>query len=137
MRNNKKSWLHVCLILVLGLIELSLFWLIYLGLYLGLETWLYPNNPTAFPADNLRSMASVALYLLYILFLFTKTPKLLKAILSVGPNGVIIIMIVLRFYQNPFIYSGLILIFSIISVVLFLKQKAPWQFYFALGYGNL
>lgn len=137
MKKRTKIILHGAVILLLGLVELGFFWLIYLGLYLGIEKIYYSNNPTSFPADQLRSIASIILYIVYGVLLFLDIPKHIKAILSVAPNAVIVMMIILSFYTVPLLFVGLTLIFCFISIMFMIKQKTTWQFYFAFGYGVL
>lgn len=134
---TKIDILNVVLVLVVGFVLFALYWLIYLGIYLALESAFYPNNPTEFPASILRISCSIGLFLLYIGLLFTKVPTRFKAILSVGPNGIMIIMIVLAFYDNIFLFLGISLLFVAISIGVMIIRKVPWIYYVATGYGFL
>ncbi len=126
----------VLLISSVGLVTLALFWLIYVGLYLGLEALFYPTNPTEFPAETLRRIASIALYIGYLAFLFTKTSSLIKAMVSVAPNAVILITIVLAYYQHPLYFLLGVMLFNAITLQVYRRKQVAWQYYFALGYGT-
>ena len=91
-----KSWfkaygLPVLVIPVGGLIMIVLTILIYMGLYLLLESLLSANNPQGFSPNPLRKWSTIALVGLYLLLLRTRLPDLLKAIFLTGPLAAFII----------------------------------------------
>lgn len=126
----------VLLISSVGFVTLALFWFLYVGLYLGLEALFYPTNPTEFPADTLRRIAAIALYIGYLAFLFTKTSSLIKAMGSVAPNAGILITIVLAYYQNPLYFLLGVILFNAITLQVYRRKQVAWQYYFALGYST-
>lgn len=132
---TKINILNVVLVLIGGFILFALYWLIYVGIYLALESVFYSNNPTEFPAGILRISCSVGLFLLYIGVLFTKLPARYKAILSVAPNGIMIIMIVLAPYENVLLFLGISLLYVAISISVMIIRKVPWIYYVGAGYG--
>jgi len=126
----------ILLISTVGLVTLALFWLLYLGLYLGVEALFYPTNPTEFPADTLRRVAAIVLYVLYIAFLFSKTSTVVKAIATVAPNAVLLITIVLAYYQLPLYFIIGVILFDVTTILVYRRKHLPWHYYFALGYGT-
>ena len=132
-----KTIIKVALLLVIGVVTLGCFWLIYVGLYLGLEALFYATDPSAFPADQLRRISSIVLFLAYIGLLMTKTKPYTKAVLSTAPNAVMVITITLSYYQRPEIFLVLTSIFVGFQTILMRQFKASWYYYLALGLGAL
>lgn len=119
------------IISVCGVILVALSWLTYFGLYLGLESLFYPNNPQAFPADTLRSSTALILMIIYLLIARIRMPHILKATLFVAPLSVFIIAIILAFYKS---YLMIIVIpLELIAIVLFVlfNTHKTWHYYFA------
>lgn len=134
---NRKIVVQVVTLLSIGLLLIALFWFAYVGLYLTLEQLFFPTDPGAFPADRLRRTASVVVFVIYLGLLMTHANPFLKALLSVAPNGVMIITIVLSYYQRPLVFLVLVAIFVAIQVALLWKHKVAWYFYFALAYSTV
>ena len=131
----KKNVLSVFFMIGIGILEVALILALYLGTYLLLEVLFFPNTPQAFPADRLRITMAVSLYSLYIVLLKTKLKEFWKAALSVGPNCVSIIAIVLAFYDDVWLFLSLSTLFVLLSLIFMVKHKAVWYFYFTLAYG--
>jgi len=131
----KRNILHILIIAGGGVLEIGLALLIYLGLYNGLEAMFYPNNPTDFPAGILRFVSGIVLFAVYISLLWTKMPTFIKAMLSVAPNAVMTILIVLSHYESPVIFIGVSLLFVATSVLVIFKIKGSWLYYVGLGLG--
>lgn len=118
-----------------GLTTVALYCLIYLGIYLSLEAAFYPNNPTEFPATPLRTTLAVILFVLHVVIRFTKTKDIMKAALGVPPVGIMVIAIVLRFYDRIFLFLIIIGIFSAAAFAFLIMRKAKWMYYLSLTYG--
>ena len=131
----KKNVHSVFFMIGIGILEVALILALYLGTYLLLEVLFFPNTPQAFPADRLRITMSVSLYSLYIVLLKTKLKEFWKAAISVGPNCVSIIAIVLTFYEDVWLFLSLSTLFVLLSLIFMVKHKAVWYFYFTLAYG--
>lgn len=133
---HKQVIVQLVIILVIGLLSIGLFWLAYAGIYLALESLLFPNDPTALPTDLLRWIASISVFVLYIGLLFMKVKPFIKAVASIAPNAVIMIAIVLAYYSRPFIFLLLVAVFVAIQVIIMINRKVAWYFYTALGYST-
>lgn len=136
-KNNRLIVRDTLVVLFGGFLTLAVAWVIYLGLYLGLESLFFAHNPTAFPADTLRRVASIALYVLYIAFLFTKASPLVKSTLSVAPTGAILITIILAYYQLPLYFLVGIVFFDATVYLIYHRKKVAWTYYLALGYATV
>jgi len=103
-RDIMKSWLKknalpFLVIVVGGLLLVVLCWLLYLGIYLGLEAMFYKNDPQSFPADILRAICGGLLIIVSVFVLRLKINEVLKAMILVAPMSVGMIIIVLGFYE--------------------------------------
>lgn len=135
MKNITKSIVLPLIIIILGgLLLVATFWLLYLGIYLSVETVFYPSKPQAVPADLIRTISSLLLGIAYLSILRTKWPDIVKSTLLVAPMTTILITIVLDFYMMPFAAVPLFLVVVGISVFLIYKFKKNWFYYFAVFY---
>lgn len=115
-----------------GLLVVALAWLLYLGVYLGLESLFYPTNPQMFPADTVRTACALAFTGIYLLLPRVKWHPLLRAALLVGPLTVLFITVFLDLYTR--LYFAIPIFLVIIGSCLFflIARKRPWFFYWAL-----
>lgn len=131
-----KSWfkaygLPVLVIPVGGLIMIVLTILIYMGLYLLLESLLSANNPQGFSPNPLRKWSTIALVGLYLLLLRTRLPDLLKAIFLTGPLAAFIITTGHGLYSQPVVsIISMLLVAAACGILLYLYKK-PWIYYYA------
>lgn len=120
-----------------GLLTVALAWLLYLGIYLGLESLFYAADPQRFPADALRTACALAFMGIYLLLPHAKIPSLLRAALLVGPLTVLFITVVLDLYTRLYFAIPILLVITGICLFFLIARKRPWFFYWALLFSLL
>ena len=120
-----------------GLLTVALAWLLYLGIYLGLERLFYAADPQRFPADALRTACALAFSGLYLLLPRAKWPPLLRAALLVGPLTVLFITVILDLYNRLYFAIPIVLVITVLCVFFLIARKRPWFFYWALLFSLL
>ena len=135
MKNESSRSLILPLITVPvgGLLTLGICYLLYLGLYMFVETLFYAANPMLVPAGIIRNSFTAALLLLYLLILRTKIPDLLKAILLIGPVAMLLIALTLALYETLVLVIAGIVAVTACGVFLIYHYKKPWFYYYAIA----
>jgi len=102
MNQTMRAVWNAFVVVLVGILETAAAWLLYVGVYLGLESLFYPTNPQAFPADTLRMAVSILFYFVYIFLIFPlkRLPALWKAALSIGPIAAFQIALFFCLYQR-------------------------------------
>jgi hypothetical protein len=114
-----------------GLIMIALTLVMYLELYLLLESLFFSNNPQAFPAGALRAGSTIALVGLYLVLLRTKLPELLKAINLSGPLAALIITTGHALSTQPVVSVAAMFVVVAICGILLYRYRKPWIYYYA------
>lgn len=129
----KSHFKEVLWIVVGGFLGVALSWLLYLGIYLTLESLFYPNNPQAFPAGTLRMTGMFVWVIVYFFIYRTKWSDLVKATLLVPPLTILLLTLILYYYQH--LVFGIILLFMIISGGFYgvYRYHKPWFFNLSIG----
>ena len=120
-----------------GMLTVALAWLLYLGIYLGLESLFYAADPQRFPADALRTSCALAFAGIYLLLPRAKWPPLLQAALLVGPLSVLFITVVLDLYTRLYFLIPIFLVIAGLCLFFLISRKRPWFFYWALLFSIL
>lgn len=133
MSKPVKAVLNAIVVVLVGFLETAAAWLLYVGIYLGLESLFYSTNPQAFPADTLRMAVSILFYLVYIFLIFPrkKLPALWKAALSIGPIAAFQITIFFRLYETPWLASLVVGLFGLAWIRYLTWKKQSWLLSFA------
>jgi hypothetical protein len=139
MNKPMKPVLEAFAVVLVGVFETAIAWLLYVGIYLGLESLFYPSNPMAFPADQVRGAVSMLFFLVYAFLIFPqkKLAALWKAALSIGPITAVQITIFFRLYQTPWVAAICVVLFGLIWVVWLKWKNQSWLLWFAVGAGTM
>ncbi len=129
--------LPLVLVLLGGLLAMAATLALYALIFNGLETWMYPNDPQMFPADQVRRIFAVVMVLLYLPILLTRIPDSLKAILMTGPMAAVIITIGHALYLRPVVSVAAMLAAVGVAMVLLYRHKKPWIYYYAAAISAL
>jgi hypothetical protein len=135
----KKSIFHdiilpILTVLIGGFILVCLSWLIYLGIYLGIETVFFPNNPTDVPADQIRRYAVLFLGLLSSLIIFTKCNHIIKATILVAPMTMSFIWVILSYYMNTWVAVIVLIVVTLTLILLIIRLEKPWIYYISIAF---
>lgn len=103
----------------------------YLLVYLTIESLFFANNPQLMDTGLVRRGFSLFIFIVYLALEWTKLPKLIKAIIMVGPYAMALITIILQFYENMMTAMMLVAVFVGLSFMVFYKTKQPWFYYYA------
>lgn len=134
MNNNQKnSWLPWIIIPLGGLLVLALSYVGYFAVFMFIETMFFANDPQAIPAGIIRNSYAAALLAIYLLLLRTKLSDLILAILLVGPLAMLIISVILRFYETLAVAVALSAAIALICLYLIYRAKKPWFYYYAVA----
>ncbi len=135
MNKVLQIFIKALIILVGGLTLVALFWLIYLGLTLLLESTIYQENPQDLPQDHLRSISTLLASILTLVLLTSKLHEILKSIILLA--GVAVFMIALILYLNTNMWLALTLVVLISGIIIWIinRRGKTWIYYFALGVG--
>lgn len=117
-----------------GLLATALAWILYLGIYLGLESLFYAEDPQSFPADSLRTGCALAFLGIYLLLSRSRLSPLLQSCFFAGSMTTLLITVVLDFYSKPFLAVPVYLGILGLATVILIGRKRPWFFYWALAY---
>lgn len=122
-------------VILVGILESAVAWILYVGIYLGLEALFFEANPTEFPADQVRSAVSILFFLIYVFLIFRnqKVLAIWKAALSIGPIVAILITIFFRLYHTPWLAAICVVLFGLVWMVWLKWKNQPWQLWFAVG----
>lgn len=133
MSRTVRAVLDALVVVLVGILETAAAWILYVGIYLGLESLFYPTNPQAFPADTLRMAVSILFYLIYIFLIYPrkKLPALWKAALSIGPIGAFQITIFFRLYESPWLASLVVGLIGLAWIRYLTWKKQSWLLSFA------
>ena len=133
MKKNTLKSILVPLILIplAGLLILAACYLLYLGIYLTVESIFFPNDPTSVPADMIRNSYAVALIALFLALMRTKLSDLLKSIILIGPLTTLIIAAILAFYMQPALAIAATVVIAGVCVYLLHRYQKPWIYYYA------
>ncbi len=120
-----------------GTIMLGLVFLGYLALNIFTETVIYGGNYKLVKVDLLRRGFAIFAILVYFVLEWTKWPQWVKAVILVGPFTMLLITIVLQYYQNMILALMGVGLLVIISILIIQRFKKPWFFYYAIGFSVL
>ena len=116
-----------------GLLTLGICYVLYLGLYMFVETQFYAANPMLVPAGIIRNSFTAAIILLYLFILRTRIPDLLKAVLFIGPVAMLLIALTLALYETLVLVIVGIAIVAACCVLLIHHYKKAWFYYYAVA----
>lgn len=133
-KDGKNSIAHpIILVPIAGLILLGGCFMLYFGIYMFIETTFYSTNMGGVPAEAIRLSFAAVLILLYIIVLRSKTSELAKAILLIPPLGLLLIAVILGFYQSLIMMLiGVIAIAGLCGIWIY-KSKKSWIYFYAEG----
>lgn len=116
---------------IIGIILVGLSWILYVGLYLSIESLWFKDNPQRFPADKLRLYSSLCLFILYVVSLKYLKKPLLRAILLIPATCMMLITVILRYYDRLTIGIPVFIFLLLIECYLLYRYKQPWTMYYA------
>ena len=138
---NRPDWKSILLPLVIvpagGLLILAAGYLLYFGVVMLVESAFYADDPTAVPMDVIRQAFAAFSLVLYVPLLRVKAPDLLKAAVLVGPLTMLIITMILRFYQNLALAGFITAAIAGLCLFLLYQFKKPWFYFYAVGVSAL
>jgi hypothetical protein len=129
MKKKPSNWLPIVMIPLGGMIMLALVFLGYLALNIFTETVIYGGNYQLVKVDLLRRGFAIFAMLVYFATEWTKWPDWIKATIMVGPFTMVLITVVLQYYQNMTLALAGVALLVIISIVILQRLKKPWFFY--------
>lgn len=133
-----KKWIiPVLWMTIIGIILVGLTWILYVGIYLSIESLWYKDNPQGFPADHLRLYSSLFLLVLYIVSLKYLKRPLIKSILLIPATCMILITVILRYYDRLIIGVPVLIFLLLMECYLLYRFKQPWMMYYASLYAGL
>ena len=133
---NESSRLAVFPLLLIpfgGLISLGIIYMLYFGVYMLIETTMYPNNSLDVPAGLIRNTFALVIFLIYLLFLRTKWSEPIKAAIGVGPVALVLIAVGLALYLKPVLSVVAVLIIAASYTTFLYRNKKPWFYYYAVA----
>jgi hypothetical protein len=133
MKKKPSNWIPIVVIPLGGIVMLGLVFLGYLALNVFTETVIYGGNYQLVKVDFLRRSFAIFVMLVYFTLEWTKWPDWIKATILVGPFTMILITIILQYYQNMTLALMGVSILVIISVLIIQRVKKPWFYYYAIG----
>jgi len=116
-----------------GLISLGIIYMLYFGVYMLIETTMYPNNSLDVPAGLIRNTFALVIFLIYLLFLRTRWSEPLKAAIGVGPVALVLIAVGLALYLKPILSMVAVLIIAASYATFLYRNKRPWFYYYAVA----
>ncbi len=134
---GKTYFIPIITIVFGGLLMVGLVYFLYLITYLLLEFLFFKNNPNDFPMDYYRHAFSIFIFGLFLFFSFVHWPRLLKAIVFIGPLTMLFVTITLTFYETPFFGFGINLLIGAVIVFINIRSKSPWYVYFSFVFSLL
>ena len=130
----RSTILPILIVLIGGFILVCLCWIIYLGIYLIIETAFFPNNPTDVPADLIRRYSVLFLSMVSFLVLFTKWNHTIKATILVAPLTMSFIWVILSFYMNTWVAVIVLIVVTLTFILLIIRLKKPWIYYISIAF---
>ncbi|HAM63069.1 MAG TPA: hypothetical protein DCP62_05290 [Erysipelotrichaceae bacterium] len=107
---------------------LALTYIGYVALYFFIEAN-FIKNPQHFQMDKFRSSYMMFMILIYFLIDRSKIHDLFKAAALVSPLSMVLVVVVLRFYDRiPYAYLGIAFVLAGLLAWLILSKK-PWYYY--------
>lgn len=131
MKKKQSSLLPVIVIPLGGLFMLALTFFGYLLVYLAIESIFFSNDPQQMNTGLVRRGFMAFIVIAYLLLEQTKWPKLVKATIMVGPYAMVLVTIILQFYENMGIALLFVSIFVALSFLVFSKMRKSWFYYYA------
>lgn len=130
-KGKKSIAIPIVVVPIAGVFLLGVCFMLYFGVYRIVESAFYSTNMGGMPAEPLRLSLAAVLILAYFILLRTKAPELVKAIGLTAPLGVLLIAVILGFYQNPLMLGISVVVIAGLCGVWIHKTKKPWIFYYA------
>lgn len=133
MKTKSKIWLPCIAIPLGGLIMLGLTFFAYLLVYLSIESIFFSANPSAMDTGLVRRGFMLFTVVVYFLLEQTKTPKLLKSVILVGPFAMVLVTIFLQYYRQLSMALLISAILTAFGLALVKITKRPWYYYLAIA----
>lgn len=133
MKKTLSNWVPVIAVPLGGLLMLGLTFFGYLLVYLTIESVFFASDPQSMDTGLVRRGFMVFIVLVYLLIEKTKLPKLLKATIMVGPYAMVLVTIVLQYYNHMPVALMFVSIFVALSLFIIRLTKRPWFYYYAAG----
>ena len=133
MKTKSKIWFPWIAVPLGGLLVLGLTFFGYLLVYLSIEALFFSANPQAMDTGLVRRGFMLFIVVVYLLLELTKIPKLIKAVILVGPYAMLLVTIFLQFYEQLSAALLITVILTAFSAGLVKITKRPWYYYLALG----
>ena len=121
----RSTFLPMVVIPIGGLFALGLCYLLFLLINNFIEFRLFSANPSEVPVFIIRRALAQLLLVLYLAFLCTKAPDLVKTIVLVGPMGFLTTTAILTHYQKPAWAIAIIVLITAVSIFLLYRSKKP------------
>jgi len=129
--SSRSVLLPLIIVPVGGLLTLGICYVLYFALYMLVETQFFAANPAMVPAGIIRNSYAAAVLVLCLVLLRTRMPDLLKAIVFVGPMALVLIALILAFYETLVLVIAAIAAVAACCIFLIYKYKKAWFFYYA------
>lgn len=130
--NRHPMWI-VIVIVGGGTLVIALTWLLYLGIYLAIETLFFAKTPLQVPVSQIRMGTALGLSLLGVLLMRSKANAILKALLIMSPISMVLVTLIFRVYAQPL---SIVMIVAGYTGALLLGirfAKLPWFYGVAVG----
>ena len=130
MKNKKTLSILIPLVSVLfgGVLILVLTYFGYVALYFFIEAN-FIKDPRLFQMGMFRSSYMMVMILIYFLIERSKIHDYFKAAALVSPLSMVLVVVVLRFYDRlPYAYLGIAVVLAGLMTWLIVSKK-PWYYY--------
>ena len=129
----RSTLLPLVIIPIGGLLALGVCYLLFLLINNFFEFRLFSANPSEVPVFIIRRVLAQLLLVLYLGFLCTKAPDLLKSTILVGPLGFLTTTAILTFYEKQAWAIAVTAVIAAVSAFLVYRSKKPWFYYYAIA----
>lgn len=130
MKNKKTLSILIPLVSVFigGVLILALTYIGYVALYFFIEAN-FIKDPRLFQMGMFRSSYMMVMILIYFVIERSKANDLLKAAALVSPLSMVLVVVVLRFYDRlPYAYLGIAVVLAGLLTWLIVSKKS-WYYY--------
>ncbi len=130
MKNKKTLSILIPLVSVFigGVLILALTYIGYVALYFFIEAN-FIRDPRLFQMGMFRSSYMMVMILIYFVIERSKANDLLKAAALVSPLSMVLVVVVLRFYDRlPYAYLGIAVVLAGLLTWLIVSKKS-WYYY--------
>lgn len=127
----KHKVLPVLILTVGGVLLLGLTFMAYYGVVLLGERFISGGNPQLFPMDRARFYTMAGIFIAYILVSRFLKNDLLKSLLFISPFTMALVVVILKYYETPFLALSIVVLFFLLTLGMFRMKRSNWMYYYA------